>query len=458
MSGSTEDNECSIEHSKDKICCPECKSQRVWKDGKRYNGTEEVQRYLCRVCGYRFSKLEVKFDVISQDCKLLQSSSNLTEKMVCNRDVAVEKSLDSFSLLVSEDISSQDSKPSCITTVGKDLNAFLSNSALSQVGVKKPKLMKNLVQEENDLTKVAGATTQSGEVKGKIVEFAFWMQKQNYSAETIRLNTSILRVLSERGANILDTEDVKKVISMQPWSDNRRRNAICAYSLFLKLNGRQWEKPKCKVTPKIPFIPTENEIDALISSSGKKLSTFLLLLKETAMRCGEAKRLLWTDVDFERSIIVLNAPEKNSNPRMWRVSQELIVMLRNLPKEKSRKVFGEASIYSMISMHLHARQRLAEKMQNPRFHRISFHTFRHWKATMEYHKTKDVFHVKNFLGHKSVKNTEIYINIENTLFEPSRDEFTVRVVEKAEEVKGLLEVGFEYICQKDNLIFLRKRK
>jgi hypothetical protein len=52
----------------------------------------------------------------------------------------------------------------------------------------------------------------------------------------------------------------------------------------------------------------------------------------------------------------------------------------------------------------------------------------------------------------------IYINIKNILFEPSRDEFTVRVVEKAEEVKGLLEVGFEYICQKDNLIFLRKRK
>jgi len=62
------------------------------------------------------------------------------------------------------------------------------------------------------------------------------------------------------------------------------------------------------------------------------------------------------------------------------------------------------------------------------------------------------------LGHKSIKNTEIYINIESAMFEPSRDEFTVRVVEKTEEVKALLEVGFEYIYQKNNLIFLRKRK
>ena len=33
-----------------------------------------------------------------------------------------------------------------------------------------------------------------------------------------------------------------------------------------------------------------------------------------------------------------------------------------------------------------------------------------------------------------------------------------KVAEKPEEVTSLLEVGFEYVCQKDNLIFLRKRK
>lgn len=27
-----------------------------------------------------------------------------------------------------------------------------------------------------------------------------------------------------------------------------------------------------------------------------------------------------------------------------------------------------------------------------------------------------------------------------------------------EEIKSLLEVGFEYVCQKDDLVFLRKRK
>jgi hypothetical protein len=73
-------------------------------------------------------------------------------------------------------------------------------------------------------------------------------------------------------------------------------------------------------------------------------------------------------------------------------------------------------------------------------------------------KTKDPFYVKQLLGHKSLRNTEIYINIERTLFEATSDEFTVRVVNAPEEVKALLEVGFDYVCQKDNLIFMRKRK
>ena len=77
---------------------------------------------------------------------------------------------------------------------------------------------------------------------------------------------------------------------------------------------------------------------------------------------------------------------------------------------------------------------------------------------MLYHQTKDPWYVKEFLGHKSIRSTEIYITVEKTIFEPSSDEFTVKVVSEPEEIKALLEVGFEYVCEKDGLIFLRKRK
>jgi integrase len=132
-------------------------------------------------------------------------------------------------------------------------------------------------------------------------------------------------------------------------------------------------------------------------------------------------------------------------------------MLNALPR-KTERIFGNGPITSIKMTFMRSRRRLASKLQNPQLLKISFHTLRHWKATMLYNKTGDIHYVQRFLGHKSIVNTEIYINIADTIFESRSDEFTVRVVEKPEDVKRLLEAGFDFVCQKDKLIFLRKRK
>ena len=56
------------------------------------------------------------------------------------------------------------------------------------------------------------------------------------------------------------------------------------------------------------------------------------------------------------------------------------------------------------------RDRIAEKVQNPRLSKIMFKTMLTWKGTMEYHRTKDVLYVMQVLGHKNIKNTLIYIH------------------------------------------------
>ena len=316
-----------------------------------------------------------------------------------------------------------------------------------------------MVEAEKAIEKrEAGATEACFDVKGKILEFAWLLKKQGYSEETIRLHVSALRTLHKRGADLYNPESVKEVITWQKWSETRRRNVINAYSRFLKHEGIQWDKPRCKVSQKLPFIPTEQELDALIAGSGSKTSVLMQLLKETAMRAGEAMKLKWTDIDFERRIVTLNEPEKGSKPRMWKVSEKLIGMLKSLPRE-NEKVFGKSRYDTLKQTLQKTRKRLAVKLQNPRLAKITFHTFRHWKATMLYHKTKDPYYVKDFLGHKSIKNTEIYITVERAIFGDScNDEFTVKVASNPEEIKALLEVGFEYVCEKDGLLFFRKRK
>ena len=69
-------------------------------------------------------------------------------------------------------------------------------------------------------------------------------------------------------------------------------------------------------------------------------------------------------------------------------------------------------------------------------------------------------HVKKILGHKYVQNTEVYINLENTLFQTPNDEFTSKVATNAQEACQLVETGFEYVTGEynDGGKIFRKRK
>jgi len=37
------------------VFCPECSGSRIYKDGFRYTNEGQIQRFLCRICGFRFS-------------------------------------------------------------------------------------------------------------------------------------------------------------------------------------------------------------------------------------------------------------------------------------------------------------------------------------------------------------------------------------------------------------------
>ena len=208
----------------------------------------------------------------------------------------------------------------------------------------------------------------------------------------------MLNVLINRGANLAEPELVKEVIARQSWSQNRRRNVITSYTKFLEFQDLTWNPPRCKIVCKIPFIPTEQEIDDLIAGCPNTVATFLLLLKETAMRCGEALRLKWKNVDLQRRIITLNDPEKDSNPRIFNeLSGKLLTMLNTLPKE-NEYLFGTRTRNSLKNTLCRARKRLAYKLGNSRLNKIHFHTLRHWKATMLYHYKPDILLVAEFLS------------------------------------------------------------
>ena len=223
------------------------------------------------------------------------------------------------------------------------------------------------------------------------------------------------------------------------------------YSLFLKMQGFTWNPPKYKNVKKLPFIPTEQEIDSLIAGSNRKTAIFLRLLKETGMRCGEAFMLKWTDFNFDnRSVDV--TPEKGSDPRQLPISTQLIAMLNSLPRDKEQPY--KCSERHFARAFRLQRSKVAFKLKNDRIKKIHFHTLRHWKATTEYAKTKDILHVMKILGHKNIQNTLLYTQ----LITFKSDDFHSATAKTVEDAQKLVEAGFEYVCDFGDVKLFRKRK
>lgn len=394
--------------------CPECGSKRMYKDGLRHlKDGSTVQRWLCRDCGYRFSYSH--------------------QKKNCNRS----------------DVSQHVQKIQSLNLKTPDpLTYRCQVSARTRSGAK------NLVKVETRQEKAQReGTAQAADIKGKIVEFLWHLKKNGIKSITLRSYGSMLKKLANN--TNLAPENVKEYLAKtNEWCDSTKSLCVIVYGSFLKFIGLSWQPPKYKPAEKIPYVPTEADIDQLISGSGRKLSTFLQFLKETGVRCGEAAKLKWSDIDFERRIVRIT-PEKGSRSRILPISHKLINMLNNLPR-KTDKVW--ATLYSLKSNYYKTRKSIAFKLQNPRLRQIGLHTFRHWKATMEYHKTRDILHVQQLLGHRDLRNTLIYINLEKALFQNVDDEFHVKVAHNLDEACKLLEVGFEYVTDMDGAVIFRKRK
>jgi integrase/transposase-like protein len=384
--------------------CPECTSQKTWKDGIRYIRGGEIQRYVCRECSFRFS----------------ETTSEASERL-----------------------QRIDTKPL------KRLHAIPIDR---QVCVTETKGAKNLAAVESAAKSgLAGATkTDQETIKGLIAQYAYWLEKEGYYCPAY---LSRIKVLAKLGANLLDPEDVKSVIAKQPWKDGTKMLTAYAYDAMAKMLSIKWTRPKYIQGEILPFIPEESELDQIIAScKSRRMAAYLQTLKETFADPGEALRLRWTDINASNNTITINHPVKGHNSRQLQVSSKLIAMLNALPKT-SERIFP-TTYDSMHSAYVQLRKRIAQKLQNPRLRSISFNTFRHWGATMTYHYTRNILLVQKLLGHKSIESTMKYTQ----LVQFKDDEFDVATATTVEEAKELLKSGFDYITEKTGIMLFRRPK
>lgn len=302
---------------------------------------------------------------------------------------------------------------------------------------------------------VAGEKNQIEQnITGKVIEYLWYLKKEGRKNPTLIARKKDLLRLQKHGANLLDPESVKEVIANENVSQNTKIHYVTSYDSFAKWLNINWKAPNYKFERKIPWLPTETQIDQLIAGCKPRMAIFLQIMKETMFRAGETWTLKWTDING--NILTLNKPEKGSNPRQFKISDRLVSMLSILPK-KDERIFGpKNSLDNFRTNYIRKRKQISRTLADPSIAQITFHTFRHWGATMLFHKTKNILYVQQKLGHKCIQNTMVYTQLVN--FES--DEWHVAHAKTIQEEDKLIEAGFEFIrySEAEQTAIYRKRK
>jgi integrase len=326
------------------------------------------------------------------------------------------------------------------------LNTIINNSAPNQISAKKAKNLATPTKKN-----VVGDNT-------KLSSFLEWMKNEGYKESTINRREAALTGLQKLTADLDNPDSVKQVIAAQgKWKESQKQVVVFAYDLYAKHQGIQWTRPYYEAIRELPFIPQEREIDDLIAGVNKEIGLLLLIAKETGARAGEIYNLLWEDIDFESKILRIRA-EKGSNPRQFSMSRKLLNALECTPQKTERIFTRYKSLNDLRRTFERQRKKLAFKLSNPRLNKIKIHTFRHWKGTTEYDKTKDILHVMKTLGHKNIKNTLLYTQLV-TVGEDKG--YICKIAKTPLEACALIEDGYEFHIaygEHEEVKLFRKRK
>jgi integrase len=285
-----------------------------------------------------------------------------------------------------------------------------------------------------------------------LVNYAWLMKKKFGIADnTIDLRVKTLRLIQKKGVNLADPESFETVLATEPMTKARKWQWVACYRSYTKIMKIPWDAIRVKYEPKQAFLPTCEEMQALINAANKRLATFLQTALTTGGRVGELCKLKWIDIDTEKDAITINNAEKGSRNRIIKVPQKTIAMLNALPRKNEVYVFNTKPCNLRVVFH-YLRKRLSHTQNNPRFLQIHLHTFRHFYATETLRQTKNLSYVKYVLGHKSVMTTERYTH----LVEFSSDKYYSAVATTVEEVRQLAEDGWIYFQEIDGTKIFRK--
>jgi integrase len=205
-------------------------------------------------------------------------------------------------------------------------------------------------------------------------------------------------------------------------------------------------------------VPTEERIDKIISRCSLKDITIFQISKH-GLRPDEVSKITLRDIDLQRGLLSVRTSKLGAE-RTIKLKETAIMNLRTYIQRKNLtelnvRLFPKPD--KLRQKWNRYRKRAYLNFRDQELLKIRLYDLRHWFATTEYIKTRDLLHVKYLLGHRYIESTMVYVHLAQGQINTSED-YSCKTAKSIEEATALIEAGFEYITEMDGVKLFRKRK
>jgi integrase len=281
------------------------------------------------------------------------------------------------------------------------------------------------------------------------------LRERGYSEAYLKTMMRALLEIADH-ADLHKSDDVLMYIARKKVKDSFKANLVDFYRHYADFYGIHFVRVCYRRDHRIPRVPSEEKIDMLIAHASKKYAVIYSIVKECGLRPVEVTGLSLDDIDLEKGVMSIRSA-KHGSPRALKLKEKTLAMLNSYVKSRSfglnDKLFPSASV--ICNTYGRLRTSLAKKLNDIELHKIRLYDLRHFYATMLYHKTKDILLVKEKLGHRNINSTLVYTHLVDF---SEGNEFYSATANSVSEAAKLIEQGFDYICDVDEVKLFRKRK
>jgi integrase len=258
-----------------------------------------------------------------------------------------------------------------------------------------------------------------------------------------------------RNADLDQPEKVLNYISSLG-SPNTKNLLAIIYQHYCSFYGLHYEKPKYSRVDSITHVPLEENLDYIIKTAKSlKRKCAFGILKDTGIRPIELHRLTLADMDLEQGIIYVKSA-KRGIARNLKLKTDTLANLKLLVARSRRKQTETLFCVPEVQGELWREERLRAYAEtgNTELLKIRLYDLRHFYATSLYQRTRDILRVQINLGHRSIQNTLRYTHVVNF----KDDEYHSATAKTVEEACKLIESGFDYVTEMEDIKIFKKRK